>query len=121
MDKFHDQNTLVSFFKKEVNVFVATRNWKKYHTPKNLIQALTIEAAELSQCLLFKEDNIEDILRDKSLLANISEEIADVFIYLISIINVLGLDLTKTFIRKMEKNKNKYSLKEFNNGKYYKK
>ncbi len=121
MDEIHDQNTLVSFFKKEVNNFVNSRNWKKYHTPKNLIQALMIEAAELSQCLLFKGDKIEHILKDETLLANISDEIADVFIYLISIINVLGLDLTKAFIGKMEKNKSKYSVKEFNNGKYYKK
>ncbi len=121
MDEIHDQNTFVSFFKKEVNNFVNSRNWTKYHTPKNLIQALMIEAAELSQCLLFKEDKIEHILKDETLLANISDEIADVFIYLISIVNVLGLDLTKAFIGKMEKNKKKYSVTEFNNGKYYKK
>ena len=121
MDEINDQNTVVSFFKNEMNNFVNSRNWTKYHTPKNLIQALMIEAAELSQCLLFKEDKIEHILKDETLLANISDEIADVFIYLISIVNVLGLDLTKTFIGKMEKNKKKYSVKEFNNGKYYKK
>jgi NTP pyrophosphatase (non-canonical NTP hydrolase) len=121
MNEFHDQNTLLSFFKKEVNNFVNSRNWKKYHTPKNLIQALMIETAELSQCLLFKEDNIENILKDETLLANISDEIADVFIYLISLVNVLGLDLTEVFIGKMEKNKQKYTVKEFNNGKYYKK
>lgn len=121
MNEVHDQNTLISFFKKEVNNFVNSRNWTKYHTPKNLIQALMIEAAELSQCLLFKEDEIENILKDEALIADISDEIADVFIYLISIVNVLGLDLTKIFIQKMEKNKEKYPIKEFNDGKYYKK
>ena len=80
-----------------------------------------IEAAELSQCLLFKEDKLNIILEDKTLLNNISDEIADVFIYLISLINILNLDLTKIYVQKMEKNKEKYTIKEFNDGKYYKK
>ncbi|MFW9951602.1 MAG: nucleotide pyrophosphohydrolase, partial [Candidatus Thorarchaeota archaeon] len=115
------QNTATSFFKKEVKKFVENRNWNKYHTPKNLVQAINCEAGELSQLLLFKNYTKDDIWKDESLLTNISDEIADVFIYLISLINALDLDLCQIFINKMEKNKKKYSSKEFNNGLYYKK
>ena len=52
---------------------------------------------------------------------NISDEIADVFIYLISLVNLLNLDLSQAFISKMDKNKKKYDINEFNNGLYYKK
>jgi dCTP diphosphatase len=121
MDMYDDFHTNISFFKNKVKQFIENRNWLKYHTPKNLIQAIMIEAAELSQCLLFKEDKLNMILEDKSLLNDISDEIADVFIYLLSLINILNLDLTKIFIQKMEKNKDKYPIKEFNDGKYYKK
>ncbi len=64
---------------------------------------------------------MEEITNNKDLLTNISDEIADVFIYLISLINILELDLSQIFMKKMEKNKIKYSRKEFSNGNYYKK
>jgi NTP pyrophosphatase (non-canonical NTP hydrolase) len=64
---------------------------------------------------------MESILEDQGLLANISDEVADVFIYLISLINCLNIDLTEIFQRKMEKNRKKYSKKEFNDGTFHKK
>jgi len=121
MNEKNDTNTTISFFKKEVKKFVEDRNWIKYHTPKNLVQAINCEAGELSQLLLFKDYMKEDIFDNKALLTNISDEIADVFIYLISLINALDIDLSQIFINKIEKNKKKYSSKEFNNGIYYKK
>jgi NTP pyrophosphatase (non-canonical NTP hydrolase) len=121
MDENHDDNITVSYFKNEVAKFIKDRGWLKYHTPKNLVQAINCEAGELSQLLLFKDYTKEDIWNDKELLANISEELADVFIYLISLINLLELDLSHTFMNKMAKNNKKYNIKEFNNGVYYKK
>ena len=115
-----DTSTSISYFKQKVQEFVRERNWTKYHTPKNLIQALSIEAAELSEIFLFKDFSLELIKNDKELLENISDEIADVFIYLISLVNSLDLDLTSSFTNKMEKNKLKYPQDEFNNGSYQK-
>ncbi|MHA1107182.1 MAG: hypothetical protein ACTSPN_15925 [Promethearchaeota archaeon] len=91
-----DSNTKLLYFKKEVEKFVNERNWTKYHTPKNLIQALGIEVSELS-------------------------EIADIFIYLISLVNRLNINLTDAFARKMIKNRIKYPIEEFNSGNYHKK
>ncbi len=116
-----DKHNTISFFKDEVAEFVQKRDWGRYHTPKNLIQALQVEAAELSEIFLFKDYSVEQILNNRELLKEISEELADVFIYLISLINVLGIDLTEAFSNKMKKNSSKYSVKEFNNGVYYKK
>ena len=115
-----DNNTSVSFFKNEVQKFVRDRNWTKFHTPKNLIQALSIEVSELSEIFLFKDISLDTINNDKELLENISDEISDVFIYLVSLVNSMNLDLTSAFIKKMEKNKDKYSLEDFNNGSYQK-
>ncbi len=116
----NDDKTSVSFFKNEVQKFVEDRNWKKFHTPKNLIQALSIEVSELSEIFLFRDISLATIKNEKDLLENISDEIADVFIYLISLVNSLNLDLTNVFSKKMEKNKKKYSIDEFNNGSYHK-
>lgn len=117
----NDNEATLSFFKEEIRKFVEARNWNKYHTPKNLIQAMSIEVAELSELFLFKEDKLKIILKDDVLLSKIEEEVADVFIYLISFVNTLNMDLTKLFLNKMKKNKSKYPTKEFNNGVYYKK
>ncbi len=120
-DENNDLYTTISFFKEEVKKFVEERNWSKYHTPKNIVQAIHCEAGELSQLLLFKDYTIDEILRDDTLYSNIKDEVADVFIYLISFINALDLDLSNAFIKKIEKNREKYKTEEFNNGKYYKK
>jgi dCTP diphosphatase len=120
-EKNNDNNITISFFKEELKNFIEERNWIKYHTPKNLVQAINCEAGELSQLLLFKDYTKEEIKENKNLFGNISDEIADVFIYLISLINSLDLDLSNIFMNKMKKNKKKYSKTEFNDGKYYKK
>jgi len=116
-----DLSTSISFFKNEVEKFVKKRNWIKFHTPKNLIQAISIEVAELSELFLFKELNTADVLKDKNLLSKVNDEVADIFIYLVSFINRLNIDLTQIFIQKMEKNQTKYPLEEFEDGIYYKK
>jgi len=116
-----DLDTPILFFKSELQKFIKARNWGRYHTPKNLIQALQIEAAELSELFLFKEFKIDEILKDETLLEDISDEVADVFIYLISLINALDIDLSKAFVKKMQKNSQKYTTEEFNDGTYFKK
>ena len=118
--KLRDNNTKISYFKEEVENFVKERRWTKFHNPKDLIQALSIEVSELSEIFLFKDFSLDKIQNDKELLENISDEIADVFIYLVSLVNSLNLDLTNSFTKKMEKNKEKYSLLKFNNGYYQK-
>ena len=117
----NENNTDISFLRNEVKKFVQERNWTQYHTPKNLIQALQIEAAELSELFLFKELDLNDILKDKDLIDKISNEMADVLIYLISLCNSLDIDIVQAFEKKMEINRNKYPIREFNNGVYYKK
>jgi len=102
----NDKDTSISVFKDVIRKFVNKRDWNKYHTPKNLVQAINCEAGELSHLLLFREYSKDDIWDDEELLTKVSDEIADVFIYLISLINTLNLDLSQIFERKMPKNKN---------------
>jgi len=116
-----DSDTNLLYFRKEVEKFVNERNWTKYHTPKNLIQALGIELSELSEIFLFKDIDIQMINQSPELFENISDEVADIFIYLISLINRLNINLTDAFTRKMIKNRLKYPIEEFNSGNYHKK
>lgn len=111
----------ILFFRNEVKKFIEERNWTKYHSPKDLAMAMGIEVSELSELFLFKDYSVDEILENESLFKDIENEIADIFIYLISFINILNVDLTKAFMRKMEMNRAKYSTKEFDDGSYYKK
>ncbi|MGQ4872823.1 MAG: nucleotide pyrophosphohydrolase [Promethearchaeia archaeon] len=117
----NDDKTTISDLREEIRKFVEERKWVKYHSPKNLAQAIQIEAAELSELFLFKEFSIDEIKSNSELLDSIKDEIADVFIYLLSFVNSLDLDLTRAFFAKMKKNKEKYPISEFNDGSYYKK
>jgi NTP pyrophosphatase (non-canonical NTP hydrolase) len=118
--ELNDKNSNIAFFKEYVKEFVDKRNWNKYHNPNNLAQAITIEAAELLELFLFRDITKKDILENKRLKTRISEEISDIFIYLISLVNNLELDLTTIFLDKMNKNSVKYPLNKFNSGKYEK-
>ncbi|MHA1689792.1 MAG: MazG-like family protein [Promethearchaeota archaeon] len=116
-----DEKTPIMYFKNKVEQFIMQREWKKYHAPKNLIQALQIEVSELSELFLFKEYLKEDILKNKKLYESICNEVADIFIYLISFANSLNIDLTRAFLNKMKINEKKYPIEEFKGGIYYKK
>lgn len=118
---FNDSNQTISFLKKEVEKFVKDRKWNKYHTPKELAQAISIESAELLELFLFKSPSLEEILNNPNIFSKISEEFADIFIYLLSFANAINLDLSYAFQKKMEKNRKKYPLTEVSNGTYKKK
>lgn len=118
---FNDSHLTISFLKKEVEKFVKERKWNKYHTLKELAQAISIESAELLELFLFKNLALDEILNDSDLISKISEEFADIFIYLLSFANVINLDISYAFQKKIEKNRKKYPLSEFSNGTYKKK
>ena len=117
----NDKEVNIEYFKEEIKKFIEERKWSKYHTPKSLIQALGIEVAELSEIFLFRDISLERIFNDEELSGKINDEIADIFIYLISLINVLKVDLVTSFSKKMAKNRVKYPISEFSRGNYHKK
>ena len=94
---------------KEVDKFVEERNWEQYHTPKNLVMALSGEVGELNECFQWlNDDDIEDVKNSPEKLIPIEHEIADVFIYLIRIANKMGIDVEDAVYKKMELNRLKY-------------
>ena len=92
-----------------VDEFVEERQWEQYHTPKNLIMALSGEVGELNECFQWlNDDDIEDVKNSPEKLIPIEHEIADVFIYLIRIANKMGIDVEDAVYKKMELNRLKY-------------
>jgi len=98
----------------EVSKFVNERKWDKYHSPKNLSMALSVEASELVEIFQWKND--QDISnKDKN---KIEDEIADIFFYLILLSQKMNINIEKSFYKKIEKNKIKYPL-GMDNSKYF--
>lgn len=87
--------------------FAAERDWEQFHSPKNLAMALIVEAAELVEHFQWlTEDQSRRLPADK--LAEVEQELADIFIYLIRIADRLGVDLTAAAWRKIDINAGKY-------------
>jgi len=85
------------------------RDWKKFHTPKNLAISVAIEVGELLENFQWKNDNeIYDLLKSSKYSAMIGDEIADVLIYLLLLANECGINVEKAIMEKMKRNEEKY-------------
>jgi len=97
------------------------RDWKQFHTLKDLCLGIGIEVAELQELFLWKTKKQIDELK-VNFKETISDELADVYIYLIYISHEFSIDLNKAIVNKIEKNRKKYpvSKSKGNNTKYNK-
>ena len=112
-----DEQTSIQEIRDITQKFVQERDWESYHSPRALAEAISIEAAELLENFLFQKD--PNIHPDK--LEAITDEMADIYIYLMSLCNSLQLpSFAECIYEKMEKNRKKYPINKFH-GNLYKK
>ena len=91
----------------ELRKFAKERDWDKFHSPKNLAMALSVEAAELLE--IFQWLNEEQSRRLSSeVLERVREEMADIFLYLIRLSDQLNIDLATAANKKLSVNARKY-------------
>jgi dCTP diphosphatase len=90
--------------------FAAARDWRQFHTPKNLAMALAVEAAELLEHFqwLTPEQSARLNARRKRAIA---DEIADVLLYLTRLADVLEIDALAAARRKIRVNARKYPVR----------
>jgi NTP pyrophosphatase (non-canonical NTP hydrolase) len=107
------EDMTVRSLKEEALKFRDERNWKQYHDPKNLAEALSIEAGELLELFLWKsEKELRELVRSKIGRRSIGEEIADIFIYLLYIADSVGVDLSDAVLEKLKINRKKYPVEK---------
>lgn len=82
---------------------VAARDWQQFHTAENLIKSISIEAAELLECVQWDTDVDPDRLK---------EELADVLTYCHLLAAHLGLDPEAIILEKLEDTKAKYPVEK---------
>ncbi|MDF1702203.1 MAG: nucleotide pyrophosphohydrolase [Planctomycetota bacterium] len=93
--------------KRSVREFAEERDWKQFHTPKNLSMALAVEAAEIMEHFQWLTAE-ESLALDAEKRRRVGEEIGDVLLYLVGLADRLGLDPIELARRKLEDNRRKY-------------
>ncbi len=92
--------------------FVDDRDWDQFHSPRNLISALNVEAGELLELFQWESDiHVVDVNNPKT-RQKIEDEIADVFIYLLRIADKLDVSLEDITLSKITKNAEKYPIEK---------
>ena len=91
--------------------FRDARDWKQFHDPKNLAEAICIESGELLEKFLWvATDDAYHI--DHRKLQEIKEEIADIMIFLMYLCNGLSVDLIEAVDSKIQINERKYPVEK---------
>jgi NTP pyrophosphatase (non-canonical NTP hydrolase) len=80
------------------------RDWKQFHSAKNIASALNVEAAELLEHYLWTED--------PRWPEKVGEEASDILYHLLLFCEEAEIDLGKAFVKKLEKNRKKYPVEK---------
>lgn len=97
--------------KERLRAFARARDWEQFHSPKNLSMALIVEAAELVEHFQWLTEG-QSLKLDQGTRAEVEQEIADVFLYLVRLSDLLGIELLDAALRKIARNERKYPADE---------
>jgi len=100
-------NSEIEQLKAALRTFAADREWEQFHSPKNLATALSVEAAELLEHFQWLTEEQSRSLSEETRQA-VSQEAADVLLYLLQLCDKLGIDALDAARKKLELNAKKY-------------
>jgi len=118
MNKFYEKDGLMGNLQREIDAFIDARNWRQYHSPKNLAMALSVEVAELVEIFQWLSPE-ESQNVDEQTKKHIEEEIGDVMIYLTTLAGKFGLDPISAACGKLKLNAIKYPAVNHQEGKKF--
>ena len=108
-----DAQTNLQQLKEIVKQFCEARDWDRYHNPKDLAICIITEASELLEQFRFKsEEEMHAMFKDTKKRQAISEEVADIFYFLLRLAQKYDLDLATVLQKKMEQNNAKYPVEK---------
>lgn len=94
---------------RQVLAFRDERDWRQFHSPKDLAISISLEAAELLEHFQWKSPaEVAALVADPQGQRQVSWEMADILILLISLADVLGTDLVKAAQEKLQENERRY-------------
>lgn len=108
MNKLIDTQALEA----ELAEFARVRDWDQFHTPRNLILALTGELGELAEIFQWKTDAQAEAVMQSEEAEHVRQEVADVLLYLMRLAMVLKIDLDEAVRSKIALNALKYPARD---------
>lgn len=90
-----------------LKIFTKERDWEKFHSPKNLAMALSVEVSEIVELFQWLTEE-ESCKLSPEKLQKLKEEIGDVMIYLTKLADKFGIDPLEAAREKIEINEKKY-------------
>ena len=101
----------VDSLRKEVREFMQERNWERYHSPKNLSMSIAIEAAEIMEHFQwYTSEESRKLVEDEQVWAQVTDEVADVLIYCLTLANQLNMDISTAVTSKLERSRSRYPI-----------
>lgn len=95
----------------EVRDFCDARNWRSYHTPKELAIGMATESSELLQLFRFMSDErIPEMFEDTEQRQAIEDEVADMLFFLLRFADLNGIDLPAALSSKLKRNGERYPI-----------
>ena len=88
--------------------FSRQRDWDQFHTPRNLILALTGEVGELAEIFQWLTDAQAEQIMHTDKAEHVRQEVSDVLLYLMRLVMVLGIDINAAVSSKIALNAVKY-------------
>ena len=108
-----DHKTTIYELKEKIKSFCDARDWDQFHNAKDLAIGIVTEASELLEHFRFQsEEQVIEMLNNSKKRKELTEEMADVFYFLIRMAQKYNIDLTTELINKLEKNNLKYSVEK---------
>lgn len=90
----------------DIQHFNELRDWRKFHDPRSLVLALCGEVGELAQIFRWRRRSPKQLSRPTK--ATVEGEIADIFIFLMSLCVELNIDPEKVVRAKLEDNDKRF-------------
>jgi len=89
------------------------RSWKQFHSVKELILSLNLEAGELLELTQWQNgEQFDETIGDQEVKSRLEEECADVLAYLLLIAERVKFDIVQAAHNKIDKNEMKYPVEK---------
>jgi dCTP diphosphatase len=87
------------------------RDWKQFHTPKDMAISLMLEAGEVAEHFQWKNrKEMDEYIRTNK--EDIGEELADVLWWVLLMCHDLNIDILDAFEKKQKKNEMRYPVEK---------
>ena len=89
--------------------FADARDWEKFHTPKNLAMALSVEVSELAEIFQWMTaEESANVMGDQNSADAVKDELADIALYLVRLSSILKVDLLAEAKAKIDRNEKRF-------------